>query len=134
MLTSRAHIITALALHFAPTVDASHVLVSSMTHALKHSEMYQLVRLVSPTLLRWLIEEFDIKGEAYSTPLTCLDVASHDSGGITAMPIFLQGVSIHPLLKYIKLNTPSCSMIDFLIPPHSPTVLRSRWTSLPLLP
>ena len=41
--------------------------------------------------------EFDIKGEAYSTPLTCIDAPFHDNGIITEMPIFLRGVSIHPL-------------------------------------
>ena len=74
---------TALALHFAPTIDTSHALVSAMEHTLVHSELYQFVRLTPPSFLRWLIQEFDIKGEAYSTPLTCIDVSFHDDGTIT---------------------------------------------------
>ena len=86
----------ALAIHFAPTVDTSHALVSTMEHTLAHSELYQFIRLIPPSFLQWLIQEFDIKGEAYSTPLTCIDVPFHDNGIITKMPTFLRGVSIHP--------------------------------------
>ena len=46
MLTPRAHIMTALALHFAPTIDTSHALISAMEHTLAHSELYQFVRLI----------------------------------------------------------------------------------------
>ena len=67
-----------------------------MEHTLKYSELYQFVRLIPPPLLQWLIQEFDIKGEAYSTPLTCTDAPFHDNGIITEMPIFFTGVSIHP--------------------------------------
>ena len=38
-----------------------------------------------------------MKGEAYSTPLTCIDAPFHDNAIITEMPIFLKGASIHPL-------------------------------------
>ena len=96
MLTPRAHIMTALALHFAPTIDTSHALVYAMEHTLAHSELNQFVRLIPPSFLRWLIQEFDIKGQAYSTPLTCIDAPFHDNGIITEMPTFLRGVSIHP--------------------------------------
>ena len=38
------HIMTALALHFAPTIDTSHALaVSAMEHTLAHSELYKFV-------------------------------------------------------------------------------------------
>ena len=67
MLTPRAHIMTTLALHFAPAIDTPHILISAMEHALSHTELYQFLRLTPPSLLQWLIREFDIKGEAYST-------------------------------------------------------------------
>ena len=68
MLTPRAHIMAALALHFAPTIDTSHSLISAMEHALTYSELYQFVRLIPPSLLQWLIQEFAIKGEALFHP------------------------------------------------------------------
>ena len=56
--------------HVAPCLlpcAAPHVLVSSMTNALQHSETYQRTRTIPPTSLWGLIREFGIKGEAYST-------------------------------------------------------------------
>ena len=47
ILTPRAHIMAALAIRFAPTIDdTSHALVSAMKHTLAHSELYQFVRLI----------------------------------------------------------------------------------------
>ena len=65
ILTSRAHIMTALAIRFAPTIDMSHALVSTMKHTLAHSELYQFVRLIPPSFLPWLIQEFGIKGVSF---------------------------------------------------------------------
>ena len=98
---NRAHIMAswlaaALVIHFAPTIDTSHALVSAMEQTLEHSELCQFVRLIPPSFLRWLIREFGIKGEAHSTPLTCADVPFHDNGIIKEMPTCLKGVSIHP--------------------------------------
>ena len=85
-----------MAIHFAPTIDTSHALVSAMEHTLAHSELCKFARLIPPSFLRWLIQEFGIKGEEYSTPLTCVDVPFYDNGIITEMPTFLKGASIHP--------------------------------------
>ena len=52
ILTPRAHIMAALAIRFAPTIDTSHALVSTMKHTLAHSEPYQFVRLIPPSFLR----------------------------------------------------------------------------------
>ena len=103
VLTPRAHIMAALATHFAPTVDTPHVLVSTMEHVLAHSELYQSVRLIPPSFLRWLIQEFNIKGEAYSTPLTCIDVPFHDNGIITKC---LLSLGVYQFIPRIKPNTP----------------------------
>jgi len=116
MLTPRAHIMTALAaLHFAPTIDTAHALVPAMEHAsLAHSELCQFVRLIPPYFLRWLIQEFGIKGEVYST-----HIRSHVS--LVSMP---QSMITEPLQKYqpflgvyrftphIKLNIPSQLMAN----------------------
>ena len=52
ILTPRAHIMAALAIHFAPTIDTSHALVSTMEHTLAHSELYQFIRLTPPSFLQ----------------------------------------------------------------------------------
>ena len=57
ILTPRAHIMAALAIHFAPTIDTSHALVSTMEHTLAHSELYQFIRLIPPSFLQWLIQK-----------------------------------------------------------------------------
>ena len=62
IITPRAHIMAALAIHFAPTIDTSHAIVPTMEHTLAHSELYQFIRLIPPSFLQWLIQEFDIKG------------------------------------------------------------------------
>jgi len=123
LLTSRAHIMAALALHFAPTIDTSHALVSAMEHTLVHSELYQFVRLTPPSFLRWLIKEFDIKGEAYSTPLTCIDAPFHDDGTLQKCQPSLE---VYRFTPHTKLNVLSRLMTNFPILHHSPTMQQSH--------
>ena len=110
---------TALALHFAPTIDTSRALVSAMEHTLLHSELYQFVRLTSPSFLRWLIQEFDIKGEAYST-------RSHVSMLPSMMTAPLQkcqpSLEVCQFTPHTKLNILSRLMTNFPTLRHSPTM------------
>ena len=44
----------------------------------------------------WLVTEFDLEGEAFSSPMTCFDTPFPRHSHFTQMPMFLRGVSIHP--------------------------------------
>ena len=90
LLADRAHVIADLALHFAPSIDISQVLAAAASHVHAHS-----VRLAPPALLVWLAREFDLAGEAFSSPMTCFDTPSPKHSHFTQMPMFLRGVSIH---------------------------------------
>ena len=68
-----------------------------MNHVIAHPDLYQYVRLTPPALLLWLVREFDIKGEAFSTPMTCFDTSTLEDSHFASMPTFLRGVSVHPL-------------------------------------
>ena len=48
MLAPRAHIMTALALHFAPTIDTSCALISAMEHTLKIINTFRTIPICSP--------------------------------------------------------------------------------------
>ena len=52
LLTPKAHIMTALALQFAPTtlttIETSHALLPAMEHTLTYSELYPFARLIPP--------------------------------------------------------------------------------------
>ena len=76
VLVDRAHILTDLAIQFAPQADLAHVITSIMNHVVAHPDLYRYVRLTPPALLLWLVREFDIKGEAFSTPMTCFDTST----------------------------------------------------------
>ena len=71
-MAGRVHVIADLAWHFAPGVDISHVLAAAASHVHAHPGLYEYVRLTPPALLVWLAREFDLAGEAFSSPMTCL--------------------------------------------------------------
>ena len=96
LLADRAHIIAALALHFASDIDISHVFAATVSHAHAHPDIYEYVRLTPPALLVWLAQEFHLAGEAFSSPMTCFDTPFPQRSHFTHMPIFLGGVSVHP--------------------------------------
>ena len=96
LLADRAHIIASLALHFAPDIDVSHVFATTVAHVHAHPDIYAYVRITPPALLVWLTQEFQLVGEAFSSPMTCFDTPSHQHSHFTHMPMFLSGVSIHP--------------------------------------
>ena len=97
ILADRAHILTDLAVQFAPQVNLAHVITSVVNHVIAHPDLYQYVRITPPALLLWLVREFDIKSEAFSTPMTCFDTSTLDDSCFDNMPTFLRGVSMHPL-------------------------------------
>ena len=97
LLADRAHAIADLAWHFAPNVDISHVLVAAVSHVHAYSDLYEYVRITPPALLVWLVREFDLAGEAFSSPMTCFDTTpSPQHSHFAQMPVSLRGVSIHP--------------------------------------
>ena len=96
LLADRVHVIADLAWHFAPGVDISHVLAAAASHVHAHPGLYEYVRLTPPALLVWLAREFDLAGEAFSSPMTCLDTPSPRHSHFAQMPIFLRGVSDTP--------------------------------------
>ena len=104
ILADRAHILTDLAVQFAPQVNLAHVITSVVNHVIAHPDLYQYVRVTPPALLLWLVREFDIKSEAFSTPMTCFDTSTLDDSCLDNMPTFLRGVSMHPL---VPNQTPS---------------------------
>ena len=96
LLADRARIIADLALLFVPGVNISHVFAATASHVHAHPGLYEYVRLNPPALLVWLTREFDLAGEAFSSPMTCFDTPSPQHLHFTQMPMFLRGVSIHP--------------------------------------
>ena len=55
----------------------------------------------SPPLLcccGWSVNS-TLRGEAFSTPMTCFDTSTPEDSHFTCMPTFLRGVSIHPLYQ-----------------------------------
>jgi len=95
LLADRAHVIADLALHFAPSIDISQVLAAAASHVHAHLDLYKYVRLTPPAFLVWLAREFDLAGEAFSSPMACFDTPSPKHSHFTQMPMFLRGVSIH---------------------------------------
>ena len=67
-----------------------------MNHLVAHPDLCRYVRLTPPALLLWLVREFGIKGEAFSTPMTCFDTSTLEGSHFTSMPTSLRGVSVHP--------------------------------------
>ena len=61
ILADRAHILTDLAVQFAPQVNLAHVITSVVNHVIAYPDLYQYVRITPPALLLWLVREFDIK-------------------------------------------------------------------------
>ena len=97
VLAGRAHIIADLAVQFAPQVDIAHVFAMTVSHVSAHPGLYEYVRITPPALLMRLVREFDLAGEAFSTPMmTCVDTPSLEHSHFTQMPTFLRGVSVHP--------------------------------------
>ena len=102
VLADRAHITTDLVIQFAPQVALAHVITMTVSHVVAHPDLYQYVRLTPPALLLWLAREFDLAGEAFSTPMTCFGTSTLDDSHFTCMPMFLRGVSVlHPFF-FIK--------------------------------
>ena len=99
VIADRAHVLTDLAVQLDPQVNLAHVTTSIVNHVIAHPDLYQYVRLTPPALLLWLVREFDIKGEAFSTPMTCFDTSTLEDSHFTSMPTFLRGVSVHPLYQ-----------------------------------
>ena len=80
------------------------------------------------SILLWLAREFDLAGEAFSTLMACFGTSTLNDSHFTHMPMFLQGVSVHP---YYQTKCPVPFEEQFSDPTRFPTASWCPWIPRP---